>query len=164
MIPVWILDPTKHFFQCPVLVLSVPTSWCQLRSGLQQPDPLNRRFFTLQSGYPHNTGFNRRSSFSFFGGRDYYCIQSNFWKFYLIRTGFILGELVFLVKVFNRSEQIVLVFRVWTQYVDVQHLAYWQGQCVCDALFCRRNKSPLQIVDLWSGYHSRYLYNLSAHS
>ncbi len=27
-------------------------------------------------------------------------IWSNFWKFYLIRIGFILGELVFLVKVF----------------------------------------------------------------
>jgi hypothetical protein len=23
---------------------------------------------------------------------------------------------------------------VWTQLVDVQHLIYWQGQCVCDAL------------------------------
>ncbi len=28
-----------------------------------------------------------------------------------------------------------LVFRVWTQSVDVQHLIYWQGQRVCDALF-----------------------------
>ncbi len=32
--------------------------------------------------------------------RDY-CIQSNFWKFDLIRTGFTLGEPVFLVKVFR---------------------------------------------------------------
>jgi len=30
--------------------------------------------------------------------RDY-CIGSNFWKFYLIRTGFTSGELVSLVKV-----------------------------------------------------------------
>jgi len=62
-----------------------------------------------------------------------YCIGSNFWKFYLIRFGFILGESVSLVKVF-RLEWIVLVFRgVWAQKVDVQHLIYWQGQCVCDA-------------------------------
>jgi hypothetical protein len=62
-----------------------------------------------------------------------YCIGSNFWKFYLIRTSFTLGEPVALVKVFRlfRLEWIVLVFTVWTQYVDVQ---YWQGQHVCDAL------------------------------
>jgi hypothetical protein len=35
------------------------------------------------------------------GHRDYYCIGSNFWKFYLIRTSFTLGELVSLVKVFR---------------------------------------------------------------
>jgi hypothetical protein len=34
-----------------------------------------------------------------------------------------------------RLERIVLVFRVWTQQVDVQHFIYWQGQRVCDALF-----------------------------
>ncbi len=28
------------------------------------------------------------------------------------------------------------MFGVWTQLVDIQHLIYWQGQCVCDALFC----------------------------
>ncbi len=42
-----------------------------------------------------------------------------------------------------RLERIVLVFRVWTQSVDVQHLIYWQGQCVCDALFvlcCHMNR------------------------
>ncbi len=32
---------------------------------------------------------------------DYYHIGSNFWKFYLIRTGFTLGEPVSLVKVFR---------------------------------------------------------------
>jgi hypothetical protein len=44
-------------------------------------------------------------------------IGSNFWKFYLIRTSFTLGELVSLVKVFGlfRLERIVLVFTVWTQ-------------------------------------------------
>ncbi len=48
--------------------------------------------------------------------KDYH-IQSNFWKFYLIRTSFTLGELVPLVKVFRlfRLEWIFLVFRVWTQ-------------------------------------------------
>ncbi len=48
--------------------------------------------------------------------RDY-CIRSNFWKFYLIRTGFTLGELVSLVKVFRlfRLKQTFWVFRVWTQ-------------------------------------------------
>ncbi len=66
-----------------------------------------------------------------------YSIGSNFWKFYLNRTGFTLGEPVSLVKVFRlfRLERIDLVFRVWTQQVDVQHLIYWQGKRVCDALF-----------------------------
>jgi hypothetical protein len=43
------------------------------------------------------------------GTRDYR-IGSNFWKFYLIRTGFRFGELVCLVKVFRlfRLEWIVL--------------------------------------------------------
>jgi hypothetical protein len=55
------------------------------------------------------------------GGRDYH-IESNFWKFYLIRTSFTSSELVSLVKVFrlSRSEWIFWVglrFRV-----DVQHL------------------------------------------
>jgi len=79
--------------------------------------------------------------YCFFGpcphrNRDYR-IGSNFWKFYLNRTSFALGELVSLVKVFRlfRLERIVLVFRVWTQHVDVQHLICWQGQRVSDALF-----------------------------
>jgi hypothetical protein len=48
--------------------------------------------------------------------RDYR-IESNFWKFYLIRTSFTLDEPVSLVKVFRlfRLEWIDLVFRVWTQ-------------------------------------------------
>ncbi len=47
--------------------------------------------------------------------RDH-CIGSNFWKFYPIRMGFTLSELVSLVKVFRlfRSERSFLVFRVWT--------------------------------------------------
>jgi hypothetical protein len=46
-----------------------------------------------------------------------YHIRSNFRKFYIIKTGFTLGELVSLVKVFRlfRLEQIFLVFKVWTQ-------------------------------------------------
>jgi len=69
--------------------------------------------------------------------RDKDWIGSNFWTFYLIRTNFTLGELVFLVKVFTlfRLEWIFLVFRMWTQYIDVQHLIYWQGHCVCDVFF-----------------------------
>jgi hypothetical protein len=61
-------------------------------------------------------------------------IGSNFWKFYLVRMSFTLGEWVSLVKMFRlfRLERIVLVFTVWTQYVDVQ---YWQGQRVYHALF-----------------------------
>jgi hypothetical protein len=61
--------------------------------------------------------------------RDYR-IGSNFGKFYLIRTNFTLGETVSLVKVFRlfRMERIFLVFRVWTELVDVQHLIYWQAQ------------------------------------
>ncbi len=60
-----------------------------------------------------------------------------FGSFYLIRTSFTLGEVISLVKVFRLFglERIVLVFRVWTQWVDVQHHIYWQGQRVCDALF-----------------------------
>jgi len=48
--------------------------------------------------------------------RDY-GIGSNFWKFYLIRSGFTLGEAVSLVKVLRlfRLERSFLVFRVWTQ-------------------------------------------------
>ncbi len=66
-----------------------------------------------------------------------YSIEHNFWKFYFITISFTLGEVVSLVKVFGlfRLERIVLVFRVWTQYADVQHLIYWQGQHVYDALF-----------------------------
>ncbi len=41
--------------------------------------------------------------------KDYH-IGSNFWKFYLIRTSFTLGEPVSLVKVF-RLERIVLVVK-----------------------------------------------------
>jgi hypothetical protein len=46
----------KHFFLSLVLV-PVPTSWCQLRSGLQERNP-EPPGFTLQTGYPHNAGQN----------------------------------------------------------------------------------------------------------
>ncbi len=48
----------------------------------------------------------------------HYPIGSNFWKFYLIKTSFTLGERVCFVKVFRlfRLERIVLVFRVWTHH------------------------------------------------
>jgi hypothetical protein len=46
-----------------------------------------------------------------------YCIGSNFWKFYLIKTGFTICEPVTLVKVFRlfRLEWILLVF--WKFYL-----------------------------------------------
>jgi hypothetical protein len=46
-----------------------------------------------------------------------YWIGSNFWKFYLIRIGFTLGDPVSLVKMFRlfRLEWIFLVFTVWTE-------------------------------------------------
>jgi hypothetical protein len=90
--------------------------------------------------------------------RDY-SIGSNFWKFYLNRTSFTLGEPVSLVKVFRlfRLEQIVLMFRVRTQYADVQHIIYWQGQPVCDALFTEHFDDPLEaLFDL----HSNWLHQM----
>jgi len=79
-----------------------------------------------------------------YGGKNY-SIGSNFWKFYLIKTSFTFGEPVSLVKVFRlfRLEQIVLVFRVRTQEVDVQHLIRWQGQHVCHAFFILGEVSQL---------------------
>jgi len=47
---------SKTFFHSPVLV-PVPTSWCQVGFRLQEPDP-ELPAFTLQTGYPHNTGKN----------------------------------------------------------------------------------------------------------
>jgi hypothetical protein len=55
------------------------------------------------------------------GPRDRdYPIGSNFWKFYLIRTGFTFRELVSLVKVFRlfQLERSFWVLRVWTQWVS----------------------------------------------
>jgi hypothetical protein len=46
----------KHFFLSLVLV-PIPTSQCQLRSGLQESNP-EPPGFTLRTGYPHNTGQN----------------------------------------------------------------------------------------------------------
>jgi hypothetical protein len=61
-------------------------------------------------------------------------LDPNFWKFYLIRTGFILGEPVSLVKVFRLFRLELICFGVQS-VVDVQHLIYWQAHRVCDALF-----------------------------
>ncbi len=90
--------------------------------------------------------------------RDYH-IGSNFWKFYVIRTGFTLGEPVSLVKVFRlfRLEWIVLVFRVWTQYIDLQYGIYWQGQRVCDAFFSHQHWPFL----LFSNYYFSFPFTLS---
>ncbi len=61
-------------------------------------------------------------------------LDPTFGKFCLIRTNFILGELVSLVKVFRlfRFKWIVLVFRVGRCTTSS---LYWQGPRVCNALF-----------------------------
>ncbi len=70
--------------------------------------------------------------------RDYH-IGSNFWKFYLIRRiGFTLRESVSLVKVFRLVRLKWIFFGVHS--VDTggrctTSYLYWQGHCVCDALF-----------------------------
>jgi hypothetical protein len=51
---IMIPNVAKHFFLSLVLV-PVPTSRCQLRSGLQEPNP-ELLGLTLRTGYPHNTG------------------------------------------------------------------------------------------------------------
>jgi hypothetical protein len=83
---------------------------------------------------------------------------ANFWKFYLTRTSFTLGEPFSLVNVFRlfRLDRIFLVFRVWTQYIDVEHLIYWQGQCVCDALL----DIEIDIVGGWKCLHIMGFFNL----
>ncbi len=48
-----------------------------------------------------------------------------------------------------RLEHIILVFRVLTQHVNVQHLIYCQGQCVCDALLIL-----LQMISLPPNFNS----------
>jgi hypothetical protein len=76
--------------------------------------------------------------FPYFIGRcprrdSVYRIGSNFWKFYLIRTGFTWRELGFWWKCsdcLDRNE----VFWCSECVHNVQHLIYWQGQGVRDAL------------------------------
>jgi hypothetical protein len=48
------------------------------------------------------------------------------------------------------------VFRVWTQYIDVEHLIYWQGQRVCDALL----DIEIDIVGGWKSLHIMGFFNL----
>jgi hypothetical protein len=59
------------------------------------------------------------------GGKDYR-IQSNFWKFYLIKTGFTLGEPVSLVKMFRLFKLEQMFFGV--QSVDTA------GRCTASYL------------------------------
>jgi hypothetical protein len=63
-------------------------------------------------------------------------LDPTFGSFTLLEPVFTLDEPDSLVKVFRlfRLEWIFFVFKVWTQYVDVQHLIYWQGERVCDGL------------------------------
>ncbi len=67
-----------------------------------------------------------------------YCIQSNFWKFYLIWTDFTLGELVSLVKVFRLSKLEQMFFgvqtvdtvgRCTTSYLLVGPACLWRPCC-----------------------------------
>ncbi len=51
-----ILNLAKQFFHNLILVL-VSTSWCQLGSELQEPDPESPDI-TLQTVYPPNTGID----------------------------------------------------------------------------------------------------------
>jgi len=71
-----------------------------------------------------------------------YCIGSNFWKFYLIRTSFTSREPVSLVKVFRlfRSERIFL----WCSECGHSKWMYsilsiWQGWRVCDAFLVHKS-------------------------
>jgi hypothetical protein len=65
---------------------------------------------------------------NFLGPRDYR-IWSNFWKFYLIRTSFTLGELVSLVKVFR-------LFRLEWIFFGVQSVDT-VGRCTTSYLLTR---------------------------
>jgi len=58
---------------------------------------------------------------------DYHHIGSNFWKFYLIKIGFPLHELIFLVKVFR-------LFRVEWIFLGVQSVDT-EGRCTTSYLF-----------------------------
>jgi hypothetical protein len=99
---------------------SLSIGWLGMRQGQAFENwtsdcPDTRRGFDAQqcNTHPHTSSKPSEISISFFWALDY----RNFWKFYLIRTSFTLGELVSLVKVFRlfRLERFVLVFRVWTQ-------------------------------------------------
>ncbi len=85
-------------------------------------------------------------------GQGLYRIGSNFLEvfFTLLKSVSHYVNPASLVKVLRlfRLEQIVVVFRVWTQQLGryVQHLIYWQGQrvFVCDPLFCTQNALALR--------------------
>ncbi len=67
--------------------------------------------------------------------------------------------MVFLVQVFRlfRLEPILLVFRESVDTVgreDVQHLIYWQGQHVCDALFSPFSHAIVPLRPLWASPRS----------
>jgi len=98
-------------------------------------------------------------SLNLLGPRDY-CIGSYFWKFYLIRTSFTLGELVSLVKLFR-------LFRLERIFFGVQSVdtvgrcttSYWQGQRVCDALLhhsCLRTAVMGHMQGWVQGSHGTY--------
>jgi len=114
------------------------TSWAEVLSA----PLLNYHSFPVVGPWPHRDGDYR--------------IGSDFWKFYLIKTDFTLGEPVSLVNMFRlfRLERIVLVFRVWTQSVDEQHLINSQGQHVCDALLSISNSTHFMVyLTLVMSYH-----------
>ncbi len=114
----------------PFFVWNWNRSKLRCKTILQDPWPtpldcsLNASHFLFSKTSPHYIGWKTPLASLIYGllgpapHRDrHYRIGSNFWKFYLNRTSFTLGEPVSLVNVFRlfRLQRIVLVFRVWTQ-------------------------------------------------
>jgi hypothetical protein len=94
-----------------------------------------------------------------------YHIRTNFWKFYLIRTGFTLDEPVSLVKVFRLFKLEPMFFGCskceHSRYM-YNILSYWQGRRVCNALlreevvvgFRMFSSCPLRTGKSLGGEHS----------
>jgi hypothetical protein len=76
-----------------------------------------------------------------FTGTGTITLDPTFGSFTLFESVFILDEPNFLVKVL-RLEWIFF----GVQSVDVQHLIYWQGLHVCDALFLCITTHPRKII------------------
>ncbi len=119
--PYWLISPSSIFGE----------NWAlPNRTTSFKPQSQNKKAYVL----PLNT-----LPFQFIVGpaphreRDY-CIGSNFWKFYLIKTGFTFGEPISLVKVFRlfRLEWILFgvqsvdsVGRCTTSYLLAEVTQWW---------------------------------------